>query len=83
MIGKQIIYQNRGRRNAYLMVHFERLMDLERESEEMHALKSNSLENMRRNGNNIQQDNNGVANIFAIIFIKTFTSHHIYIHVTR
>ena len=40
MIGKKIIYQNRGRRNSYYMVHFERLMDLERESKEVHAFKS-------------------------------------------
>ena len=43
MIGKQIIYENRGRRNAYSMVLFEKLVDLERESEKIHALKSDRL----------------------------------------
>ena len=44
MIGKQIIYQKRGRWNAYSMVHFERLVDLERKSEEILALQSDGLE---------------------------------------
>ena len=36
MIGKKLIYQIRGKRNTYSIVHFERLIEAERESEEIY-----------------------------------------------
>ena len=44
MIGKNIIYQNRGTRNMYSMRHFERILELERESEEIYALAHDRIE---------------------------------------
>ena len=44
MMGKKIIYQNRGTRNMYSMRHFERIIELERESEEIHSLNQDKMD---------------------------------------
>ena len=44
IIGKKVIYQSRGKRNQYSMRHFETLLELERESEEIHASNNDTLE---------------------------------------
>ena len=44
MIGKKIIYQNRGTRNMYSMRHLERIIELERESEEKYALNQDKMD---------------------------------------
>ena len=43
MIGN-FFYQNRGTRNMYLMRHFERIIELERESEEIHAINQDKID---------------------------------------
>ena len=44
LIGKIMIYQNRDKRVLYLIVHFERLLEIEREAEEMFAIQSDRIE---------------------------------------
>ena len=44
IIGKKVIYQNRAKRNLYSMRHFETLLELERESEEIYAINNDTLE---------------------------------------
>ena len=48
IIGKKVIYQNRGKRNLYSMRHFETLLELERESEEIYASNNDTLEMYER-----------------------------------
>ena len=43
IIGKKVIYQNRGRGNQYSMRHLERLLEIERESEELYAFNNDGL----------------------------------------
>ena len=43
MIGN-FFFQNRGTRNMYSMRHFERIIELERESEEIHALNQDKMD---------------------------------------
>ena len=44
LIGKKLIYQNRGTRNSYSIRHFERVLELERESEEIYAQSQDKIE---------------------------------------
>ena len=44
IIGKKVIYQNRGKRNIYSMRHFETMLEIERESEETFALNNDNIE---------------------------------------
>ena len=44
MIGKKIIYQNRGTINLYSMRHVERVIEIERESEEINALNQDKMD---------------------------------------
>ena len=44
MIGKEIIYRNRGKGNQYSMRHFERILEIERESEETFAANNDNVE---------------------------------------
>ena len=44
IIGKKLIYQNRENRASYSMVHFERMLEMKRESEETYALNSDTLD---------------------------------------
>ena len=41
---KQLIYQQRGKRNHCSVIHFERLMEIERESEEIYAIQNDKME---------------------------------------
>ena len=41
---KKIIYQNRGTRNGYSIRNFERVLELERESEEIYAQSQDKIE---------------------------------------
>ena len=41
---EKIIYQNRGTGNMYSMRHFERILELERESKEIHALNHDKID---------------------------------------
>ena len=43
MIGQKIIYQKRGTRNMYSIRHFERILELERESEEIYTLSHDKI----------------------------------------
>ena len=43
-IAKKVIYQNRGKRNIYSIRHFETLLEIERESEEIYAINNDILE---------------------------------------
>ena len=43
-IGKKVIYQSRGKENLYSMRHFKALLEIERESEEIHANTNDTLE---------------------------------------
>ena len=44
IIGKKLIYQKREDRAAYSMIHFENMLDLERNSEETYALHNDTLD---------------------------------------
>ena len=44
IIGKKVIYQYRDNRNPYSMRHFERLLEIERESEEIYALNNDTVD---------------------------------------
>ena len=44
IIGKKVIYQNRGKRNLYSMRHFETMLEIGRESEETFALNNDNIE---------------------------------------
>ena len=44
ILGKKIIYQNRGTVNLYSMRHLERVIEIERESEEINALNHDKME---------------------------------------
>ena len=44
IIGKKVIYQYRDIRNPYSMRHFERLLEIERESEEIYALNNDKVD---------------------------------------
>ena len=44
VLGKKIIYQNRGTVNLYSMRHLERVIEIERESEEINALNHDKME---------------------------------------
>ena len=44
IIGKKLIYQNRENRAPYSMIHFKRMLELERESEETYALNNDTLD---------------------------------------
>ena len=44
IIGKKVIYQNRDNRNPYSMRHFERLLEIEIESEEIYALNNDIID---------------------------------------
>ena len=44
IIAKKVIYQNRGKRNIYSMRHFEILLEIERESEEIYAINRDTME---------------------------------------
>ena len=44
LIGKILIYQNRGKIMLYSIVHFERLLQIEREAEQMFAIQSDRIE---------------------------------------
>ena len=48
IIGKKVIYLNRGRGNQYSMRHFEALLELERESEEVYANNNDTQERYER-----------------------------------
>ena len=48
IIGKKVIYQNREKRNPYSMRHFERLLEIERESEETYANNNDTLDRYER-----------------------------------
>ena len=41
-------YQSRGNRNSYSMLHFKRLVEMEKESEENHATRKDSVEMFER-----------------------------------
>ena len=43
-MAKMVMYQNRGKRNIYSMRHFETLLGIERESEEIYAINQDILE---------------------------------------
>ena len=43
-IAKKVIYQNRGKRNPYSVRHFETLLEIERESEEIYAINNDNME---------------------------------------
>ena len=44
MLGKKNIYQNRGTENLYSMRQFERVIEIERESEEINALNHDKMD---------------------------------------
>ena len=44
MLGKKNIYQNRGTENLYPMRQFERVIEIERESEEINALNHDKMD---------------------------------------
>ena len=44
LVGKQLIYQNRGKGNLYSITHFEILMEIEREAEEIFAIQNDKIE---------------------------------------
>ena len=44
MIGKKRFYRNRGTRNLYSMRHFERIIEIERRSEEINALNQDNMD---------------------------------------
>ena len=43
IIGKKLIYQDRGKRQPYYMIH-ERLVEIEGESDEIYAIQSDKIE---------------------------------------
>ena len=43
-IAKKMIYQNRGKGGPYSMRHFETLLEIERESEEIYAINNDNME---------------------------------------
>ena len=43
-IAKKVIYQNSGKRNIYSMRHFEILLEIERESEEIYPINRDTME---------------------------------------
>ena len=43
-IGKKLIHKNRSKRNTYSIVHYERLIEIERESEEICAMQYDKIE---------------------------------------
>ena len=43
-MGKKVIYQTRGNGNQFSMRHLERLLEIERESEEQFAINNDGLE---------------------------------------
>ena len=45
---KKVIYQNRAKRNIYSIRHFETLLEIERESEEIYAINNDILELYKR-----------------------------------
>ena len=48
ILGKKVIYQTRGNRNQFSMRHLERILEIERESEEQFALNNDILEMYER-----------------------------------
>ena len=57
IIGKKVIYQSRGKRNQYSMRHFETLLKLERESEEIYASNNDTPEIYERKWEMYKQNN--------------------------
>ena len=48
IMGKKVIYQTRGNRNQFSMRHLERILEIERESEEQFAFNNDILEMYER-----------------------------------
>ena len=48
IIAKKVIYQNRGKRNIYSLIHFKALLEMERESEEVYANENDNIEQYER-----------------------------------
>ena len=48
IMGKKVIYQTRGTRNQFSMRHLERILEIERESEEQFAINNDILEMYER-----------------------------------
>ena len=48
IIAKKLIYQNRGKRNIYSLIHFKALLEMERESEEVYANENDKIEQYER-----------------------------------
>ena len=48
MIGKKVIYQNRNKGQLYSIVHCERLIELEQESEEIFATQDDKVEMFKK-----------------------------------
>ena len=44
IMGKKVIYQTRGNGNFYSMRHLERILEVERESEEQFAINNDTLD---------------------------------------
>ena len=53
IIAKKVIYQNREKGNIYSMRHFEILLEIERESEEIYAINRDTMSCMRESGINL------------------------------
>ena len=48
IIAKKLIYQNRGKRSIYSLIHFKALLERERESEEVYAKDNDKIEQYER-----------------------------------
>ena len=48
IIAKKLIYQNRGKRNIYSLIHLKALLEMERESEEVYANENDKIEQYER-----------------------------------
>ena len=48
IIAKKVIYQNRGKRNIYSLIHFKALLEMERESEEVYANENDNTEHYEK-----------------------------------